>query len=259
MRTGVVAKKIGMSHCYIDNQHFPVTVLKLEKCVVLGIKTAEKDGYDSVVLGYGSKKSANINKPMRGILKKVKVESVRGVAEFRISPKASLDVGSVISADHYVKNQYIDASSVSIGKGFAGGMKRHNFGGLEATHGVSISHRSHGSTGQCQEPGKVFKGKKMAGHLGSKNVTIQNLRIISVDSQAGVIYVKGSVPGAKGSLVRIRDSVKKSIPAQAPYPAAILDISKGVNNSKDNSKKSAKDDAEHSDVVKNDNGTEDES
>ena len=219
MRTGIVAKKLGMSHCFLNDAHIPVTLLKVDNCVVVGSRTKEQDGYSAVRLGYGTKRASNINKPTRGILKKAGIESVFGISEFRVSEDAILEAGKEISAEHFVAGQLVDVTGVSVGKGFAGGMKRHNFGGLEATHGVSISHRSHGSTGQCQDPGKVFKGKKMAGQMGNKKVTVQNLEVISVDAEDGIIAVLGGIPGSKGSFIEIKDSVKKAVPANVPYPA----------------------------------------
>lgn len=222
MRTGLVAKKLGMSYCYVNDERVPVTLLEVDQCVVTDIKSFDKDGYDAVQLGYGTRKAANINKPMKGILKKSQVESVAGLVEFRVSADALLAIGDYLSAGHFVKGQMVDVTATSIGKGFAGGMKRHNFGGLEATHGVSISHRSHGSTGQCQDPGKVFKGKKMAGQLGNKQVTVQNLEVIDIDEENNIIAVIGGVPGSKGHYVRLKDAVKKALPGNAPFPAKIV-------------------------------------
>lgn len=223
MRTGLITKKIGMSRFYADNgQHIPVTLLQAEGCQVVAVKTEEKDGYNAVQLGLGDAKIKRVSKAIRGHHAKAKVEPKAKLAEFRVSSDALLNPGDTLSVNHFIPGQYVDVAGTSIGKGFAGGMKRHNFGGLEATHGVSISHRSHGSTGQCQDPGKVFKGKKMAGHMGDTRVTIQNLEIISVDESTGVIVVCGAVPGAKGGYVYVSDAVKRARPSSAPYPAALL-------------------------------------
>lgn len=226
MRTGVIAKKLGMSRVFDpDGTNIPVTVLQLERCVVVSQRTKEKDGYTAVQIGVGDVKPSRVTKPMKGHFAKSKIEPTRKIAEFRVSDDAVLDVGSKIGVNHFIKGQFVDATSVSIGKGFAGAMKRHNFAGLEATHGVSISHRSHGSTGQCQDPGKVFKGKKMAGQMGNKQVTIQNLRVVTVDTDRGLILVQGSVPGSKGAYVRLFDSVKKMLPKEVPYPAGLVQMS----------------------------------
>lgn len=222
MRTGVIAQKLGMSHVYDDfGQHIPVSVLQLENLQVIARKESEKDGYDAVQLGCGIAKPKNVSKAMKGHFAKASVKPKRFVREFRVSKNALLDVGVEITAQHFVADQYVDVTGVSIGKGFAGAMKRHNFRGLEASHGVSISHRSHGSTGQCQDPGKVFKGKKMAGHLGDARVTVQNLEVVSTDVERNLIFIKGAVPGSKGSYVLVRDAVKRALPAEAPFPAAV--------------------------------------
>lgn len=226
MRTGLLAKKLGMSRVFsTDGRDVPVTVLKLDNCQVVGVKTLEKDGYTAVQLGNGKRKTKNIPKPVRGQFAKAKVEPKQKVVEFRVSPDALLTVGSTLSAEHFVVGQKVDVSGVSIGKGFAGAMKRHNFAGLEATHGVSVSHRSHGSTGQRQDPGRVFKGKKMAGHLGDVKVSIQNLEVVGTDAKEGLVLVKGAVPGAKNSYVLVKDAVKK--PAKdLPFPAKLLEEAK---------------------------------
>ncbi len=222
MRTGLIAEKVGMSCVYSENgTRVPVTVLKLDQCSVVAVRRVEKDGYTALQLGLGRAKVKNVGRPMRGHFAKAKVEPTRILREFRVSEDALLDVGADIGADHFVPGQYVDVSGVSIGKGFAGAMKRHNFGGLRASHGVSISHRSHGSTGQCQDPGKVFKGKKMAGHLGSSRVTVQNLQVVVADAERGLILLKGGVPGAKGSFIEIRDAQKKKHPEDLPFPAAV--------------------------------------
>ncbi len=221
MRSGVIVKKMGMTNLFMDDgRNVPVTVLQLDKCQVVGNRTEEKDGYTAVQLGAGLAKVKNVSKALRGHFAVAKVEPKRRVAEFRVSPDNLLDVGVEITADHFVEGQYVDASGTSIGKGFAGGMKRHNFGGLEATHGISISHRSHGSTGQCQDPGKVFKGKKMAGHMGDEKVTTLNLEVVKTDVDRGLIMVKGSVPGSKGGWVYLRDAIKRKLPDGVPVPGA---------------------------------------
>ena len=197
MRTGVIAKKIGMSRVFNeDGRQVPVTVLLLDDLKVVARRTMEKDGYTAVQLGSGLAKAKNVSKPMRNYFAVSKVEVKRVLKEFRVSSENLIEVGSEITANHYVEGQLVDVSGVSIGKGFAGAMKRHNFGGLRASHGVSISHRSHGSTGQCQDPGRVFKGKKMAGHMGARKVTTQNLEVVSTNEETGVILVRGAVPGA---------------------------------------------------------------
>ena len=223
MRSGLIVQKIGMTRIFTDaGQHIPVTVLKLDKCQVVAQRTEEKDGYNAVQLGSGFAKINRTNKAMRGHFAKAKVEAKRRLAEFRVSAENMLDVGAELAANHFVEGQWVDATGVSIGKGFAGAMKRHNFSGLRASHGVSISHRSHGSTGQCQDPGRVFKGKKMAGHMGDARVTMQNLTVVKTDTQRGLLMVKGGVPGAKGSWVLLRDAVKRPMPDDVPLPAALV-------------------------------------
>ncbi len=222
MRTGLIARKLGMSRHYMDDgRHLPVTVLQVDECQVVSQKTADRDGYTAVQLGVGSAKPKNVSKAMRGHFAKAKVEPKRTVAEFRVTQDCLVDVGAELSASHFVEGQFVDVIGTSIGKGYAGAMKRHNFGGLRASHGVSISHRSHGSTGQCQDPGKVFKGKKMAGHLGAAQVTEQNLYVVGSDDERGLIMVMGGVPGPKGGWVRVVDAKKRALPASAPVPAAI--------------------------------------
>lgn len=221
MRTGLIAQKVGMSRVFTEiGEHVPVTVLKVENCQVVSQKTADRDGYDAVQVGVGAAKVKNVSKAMRGHFAKAKVEPKRKVAEFRVTSDNLIEPGKELSAKHFVVGQYVDVSGVSIGKGFAGAMKRHNFAGLEASHGVSISHRSHGSTGQRQDPGRVFKGKKMAGHMGDRNVTTQNLLVMSSDEEQGIIMLRGAVPGAKGAYVLISDAVKRALPSSAPVPAA---------------------------------------
>ena len=214
MRTGLIAKKLGMSSMFTEQgNRVTLTFLQLEDLQVVGKKTLERDGYNAVVLGSTIKKASKVSKPMKKVFANAKVEPRRILKEFRVSEANMLEIGSELKATHFVPGQYIDVSGKSIGKGFAGVMKRHNFRGLEATHGVSISHRSHGSTGQCQDPGKVFKGKKMAGHLGDENVTVQNLRIVEVNAEKGIVVVSGNVPGSKGKYVLIKDAVKKAVNA----------------------------------------------
>jgi large subunit ribosomal protein L3 len=206
----------------VDGSHIPVTVLKVDKCQVVAVRTSEKDGYTAVQLGVGTAKPKNVTKPMRGHFAKAKVEPKRLVTEFRVDEDALLDVGDELHVGHFVAGQFVDVVGTSIGKGFAGGMKRHNFGGLRASHGVSISHRSLGSTGNRQDPGRTFKNKKMAGHMGDHRVTVQNIEVFGVDPERGLILVRGGVPGSAGSYVRVSDAVKKALPKGAPYPGAVV-------------------------------------
>ncbi|MBR9971531.1 50S ribosomal protein L3 [Magnetospirillum sulfuroxidans] len=220
MRSGLIAQKVGMTRIFTeDGTHVPVTVLKVDTCQVVSTRSVEKDGYTAVQLGAGAAKVKNVAKPVRGQFAAAKVEPKKKVVEFRVDAENILDVGAELSAAHFLAGQFVDVTGTSIGKGFAGAMKRHNFRGLEATHGVSVSHRSHGSTGQRQDPGKVFKGKKMAGHMGDVQVTTQNLKVVSTDAERGLILVKGSVPGAEGSWVLVRDAVKRKLPEGVPFPA----------------------------------------
>jgi large subunit ribosomal protein L3 len=222
MRTGLIAQKLGMTRVFDDQgSHVPVTVLRLEGCQVVGRRTRDKDGYNAVQLGVGKTKVKNLSKAQRGHFAKAKVEPKRRIAEFRVSEDALLDLGAELSVNHFVSGQLVDVTGSSIGKGFAGAMKRHNFSGLRASHGVSLSHRSHGSTGNSQDPGKVFKGKKMAGHMGDRRVTTQNLMVVSTDEERGLILIKGAVPGAEGGWVLIRDAVKKAAPEGVPFPAGL--------------------------------------
>lgn len=222
MRSGVIAQKVGMTRVYTEaGEQVPVTVLRVDNCQVVAHRTEDKDGYTAVQLGVGRAKVKNTAKPMRGHFAKAEVEPKRKVAEFRVSPENLVDVGAEITADHFLPGQFVDVTGTSIGKGFAGVMKRHNFAGLRATHGVSVSHRSHGSTGQRQDPGKVFKGKKMAGHMGNVRVTTQNLQIVRTDAENGLILVRGAVPGAKGGWLLVRDAVKRAAPEGLPMPAAV--------------------------------------
>ena len=222
MRSGIIAKKVGMTRLFMeDGKQIPVTVLQLDKLQVVAQRTPETDGYTAVQLGAGTAKAKRVSAPMRGVFAKVNIEPKRKLAEFRVDAENLLNVGEEIIADHYFAGQFVDVTGTSIGKGFAGAMKRHNFGGLRASHGVSISHRSHGSTGQCQDPGRVFKGKKMAGHMGAARVTTQNLQVVKTDSDRGLIMVKGAVPGSKGGWVTVKDAVKKPFPENAILPAAL--------------------------------------
>jgi large subunit ribosomal protein L3 len=226
MRTGVIAKKMGMTRLFQDDgRHVPVTVLALDNVQVVARRETDRDGYVAVQLGAGSAKAKNLSKPQRGHFGKAEVEPKARLAEFRVAEDALLDVGATLSADHFVAGQMVDVQGVTQGKGFQGGMKRWGFGGLRATHGVSVSHRSLGSTGQRQDPGKVFKGKKMAGHMGARTRTQQNLEVVFTDAARGLIFVKGSVPGHKGSWLLVRDAMKVARHQDAPYPAALLDAS----------------------------------
>ncbi len=222
MRTGLIAKKLGMTRIFKDDgSHVPVTVLHLDNVQVVAARTAEKDGYTALQIGWGKAKVKNVSKPNKGHYAAAKVEPKAKLAEFRVAADAVLEAGAGISAAHFVVGQKVDVCAATKGKGFAGAMKRWNFSGLEATHGVSISHRSHGSTGNRQDPGKTFKNKKMAGHLGVERVTTLNLEVAAVDAEKGLIMLRGAVPGAKGAYVRVRDAIKKARPAEAPYPAAL--------------------------------------
>ena len=219
MRSGVIAQKVGMTRVFNETgEHIPVTVLKLGNCQVLGHRTTEKNGYVALQLGSGSRKTVYMPKAERGQFAVAKVEPKRKLAEFRVSEDALIPVGAEITADHFVAGQFVDVCGISIGKGFAGGMKRWNFGGLRASHGVSISHRSIGSTGGRQDPGKTFKNKKMPGHMGVERVTTLNLKVVQTDVERGLILVEGAVPGAKGGWITVRDAVKKALPKEAPKP-----------------------------------------
>ncbi|MBC6438162.1 MAG: 50S ribosomal protein L3 [Rhodobacteraceae bacterium] len=225
LRSGVIAKKVGMTRLFMgDGKQIPVTVLQLDKLQVVAQRTEGKDGYSAVQLGTGTARAKRVSAPMRGHFAAAHVAPKRKLAEFRVDAQNMLDVGAEIIASHYSEGQYVDITGTSIGKGFAGAMKRHNFGGLRASHGVSINHRSHGSTGQCQNPGRVFKGKKMAGHMGAARVTTQNLQVVRTDSDRGMIMVKGAVPGTKGGWVTIKDAVKKPFPKKAILPAALRPV-----------------------------------
>src|ERR1700741_1936997 len=224
MRCGLVAQKVGMTRVFTDaGEHVPVTVLKVDQLQVVAVRSEEKDHYTAVQLGYGNAKVKNVSQPMRGHFAKAKVEPKKKLVEFRVDADAVLEPGATLSAAHFVVGQKVDVCGTSKGKGFAGGMKRWNFSGLEASHGVSISHRSLGSTGNRQDPGKTFKNKKMAGHLGVERVTTLNLEVAAVDAEKGLLMIKGAVPGSKGGYVLIRDAVKRARPGEAPYPAALVE------------------------------------
>ena len=222
MRSGVIAQKVGMTRVYNDaGEHVPVTVLRMENCQVVAQLTKEKNGYTAVQLGVGLAKVKNTSKALRGHFAAASVEPKSKVAEFRVSADNMLDVGSEITVEHFVPGQKVDVTGTTIGKGFQGVIKRHHFGGGRATHGNSVSHRTHGSTGQRQDPGKVFKGKKMAGHMGDVRVTTQNVEVVSTDTDRGLILIRGAVPGSKGAWILVRDAAKIALPANAPKPAGI--------------------------------------
>lgn len=223
MRTGLIAQKLGMSRVLTpEGEHVPLTLLYVENCQVVSIKTQEKNGYTALQLGAGERRVKNVSKGMRGHFAAAKVLPKAKLAEFRVNEDALLNVGDQLSPAHFLAGQFIDVTGTSKGKGFAGVMKRHNFGGLRASHGVSISHRSQGSTGQCQDPGRTWKGKKMAGHMGDERVTTLNLQVFATEPEKGLILVRGAVPGAKGSYVLLRDAVKKAAPKDLPFPAALI-------------------------------------
>lgn len=235
MRTGLIAQKLGMSRLFTeDGNHVPVTLLKVDGLQVVGHRTEETDGYTALQLGVGKAKVKNVSKAMRGHYAKAKVEPKRKLVEFRVTPDALVEIGAELSAEHFVAGQHVDIIGTSIGKGFAGPMKRHNFGGLRASHGVSVSHRSHGSTGQRQDPGKTFKNKKMAGHLGAERVTVQNLTVVSTNAEQGLILIRGAVPGADGGYVLIKDAVKRAAPENLPFPAAIRSSAPKANAEAEN-------------------------
>jgi large subunit ribosomal protein L3 len=222
MRTGLIAQKLGMTRVFAeDGAHVPVTLLKVAGCQVIAVRTEEKNGYNAVQLGLDKAKVKNVSKAQRGHFAQAKVEPKKKIAEFRVAKDALLEVGAELSAEHFVAGQFVDVTGTTIGKGFAGSMKRWNFGGLRASHGVSVSHRSHGSTGNRQDPGRTFPGKKMAGHLGDERVTTQNLKVVGTDPALGIVMVKGAVPGHEGSYVLIKDAKKRPLPKDAPFPAAI--------------------------------------
>jgi large subunit ribosomal protein L3 len=230
MRSGLIAQKVGMTRLFTaEGEHVPVTVLKIEGCQVVSVKTDDVDGYTAVQLGVGTAKVKNVPKPMRGHFAKAKVEPKRKLVEFRVSPDALIEVGAELSAEHFLAGQFVDVTGTTIGKGFAGGMKRWNFGGLRASHGVSVSHRSLGSTGNRQDPGKTFKNKKMAGHLGDERVTTQNLKVVATDAARGLIMIHGAVPGSEGGWVLVRDAVKRKAPEGLPFPAALKSAGAAVS------------------------------
>jgi len=221
MRSGLIAQKLGMTRIFAeDGSHVPVTVLELQNCQVVGQRTADKDGYVALQLGAGQAKVKNTTKAERGQFAVAKVEPKRHVAEFRVDEANLIEVGATLQADHFVEGQLVDVTGTSIGKGFAGGMKRWNFGGLRATHGVSVSHRSIGSTGGRQDPGKTFKNKKMPGHMGDRRITTQNVKVVKTDVERGLIMIQGSVPGSKGAWIQIKDAVKKPAPQGAAFPGS---------------------------------------
>jgi large subunit ribosomal protein L3 len=222
MRTGLVAQKLGMTRLFTEEgNHVPVTVLQVDQCHVVAVRTQETDGYTALQIGIGKAKVKNVTQPMRGHFAKAKLEPKKKLVEFRVTPDALLEVGAELSVEHFLVGQYVDVTGTTIGRGFSGVIRRHHFGGLRATHGVSVSHRSHGSTGQRQDPGKVFKNKKMAGHLGNVRVTTQNLKVVSTDAERGLIMVDGAVPGANGGYILIKDAAKRKPPKDLPFPAAL--------------------------------------
>lgn len=223
-RSGLIAQKLGMSRIFReDGSHVPVTVLHIDNCQVVDQRTLERDGYSAVQLGAGKAKVRRLGQAMRGHFAKAEVEPKQRVAEFRVSEDALIEIGAQLSPAHFATGQYVDVAGTSIGKGFAGAMKRWGFSGMRASHGVSISHRAHGSTGQCQDPGKVFKGKKMAGHLGAGRVTMQNLEVVGSDVEAGLLLIKGSIPGSKSGWVMVQDAVKKAAHKDSPIPAGLIE------------------------------------
>ena len=240
MRCGVIVRKLGMSRVFNDKgEHIPVTILRLEDTEVLSTKTLEKDGYTAVQLGFGNKKLKHTTKPMRGVFAKAKTEPKKKIAEFRVSEDALLNVGDKLSVNHYVAGQKVDVVGTSQGKGFAGAMKRHNFRGMQASHGVSVSHRAHGSTGNSQDPGRTWKGKKMAGQYGNVRVTTQNLTVVKLIENDNLILVEGSVPGSKNGIVMLKDAMKTKVPETAPFPAGLItgnasNVSKGDDFIADN-------------------------
>ncbi len=222
MRTGLIAQKVGMTRLFTEaGEHVPVTVLKVEGCQVVAQRTEEKDGYTALQLGVGRPKIKNVTKPQRGHFAKAKVEPKRKLAEFRVSVDALIEVGAELTVEHFLAGQFVDVCGTTIGKGFAGVIKRHHFGGLRASHGVSVSHRSHGSTGNRQDPGKVFKNKKMAGHMGDRRRTTLNVRVVATDAARGLLLIAGAVPGAPGGYVLVRDAVKRPAPKELPFPGAL--------------------------------------
>lgn len=227
MRTGLLGRKLGMTRVLTeDGQHIPVTLVQVSGNEVVNVRTLDSNGYTAVQLGFGEQKATRLNKAQRSYFAKQKITPKRRLKEFRVSEEAMLKVGDKLSCDHFVKGQFVDVSAKSVGKGFAGVMKRHNFAGMRASHGVSIAHRAHGSTGQCQDPGKVFKGKKMAGQMGAKQVTMQSLEVVMTDLDDQIIAIKGHIPGAKNTIVEIRDAVKRPSKVELPFPAKLLEGAK---------------------------------
>lgn len=251
MRTGLIARKEGMSRVFdAEGRQVPVTVLKVDDCQVVSVRSAEKDGYVALQIGAGKAKVKRTSKSNRGHFAKAKVEPKKKLAEFRVSNENILDVGAELGVNHFVPGQFVDVTGTTIGKGFAGGMKRHNFGGLRASHGVSVSHRSHGSTGQRQDPGRVFKGKRMAGHMGDVRATSQNLLVVDVDTDLGIILVKGAVPGAENGWVLIRDAVKKPLPKDAPFPAGLKQAASAAGAKEESAEPAAQAENENSGEAK---------
>jgi large subunit ribosomal protein L3 len=225
MRTGMLAQKLGMTRLFdTDGGHLPVSVLRVEECEVVVARRPDRDGYAAVQLGVGRAKAKKVTKPMRGHFAKAKVMPKAKLAEFRVSEDALLEPGTALTVGHFVIGQFVDVCGTSIGKGFAGAMKRWGFKGLRASHGVSVAHRSHGSTGNRQDPGRVFKGKKMAGHMGDRRVTVQNLEVVGIDHERGLLLIKGAVPGTRGGYVRVTDAIKRTLPQDAPYPAGVATL-----------------------------------
>ena len=232
MRCGLIARKLGMSRVFDDNgDHIPVTILRVEDLEVLSIKSIDRDGYNAVQLGFCNKKSKNVSKPLRGFFAKAKSEPKENIVEFRVSEDAILEVGDKLGVNHFIPGQKIDVIGTSQGKGFSGAMKRHNFGGMQASHGVSISHRSHGSTGNSQDPGRTWKGKKMAGQYGNVRITTQNLKVVKLLKNDSLILIQGSVPGSKNGVVILRDAIKQETPNEVPFPAGLVNEDK-VSNEK---------------------------
>jgi large subunit ribosomal protein L3 len=251
MRSGVIAKKLGMTRLFLeDGKQVPVTVLQLDNLQVVAQRTADKDGYTAVQLGAGAAKAKRTTAAMRGHFAKANVEPKRKIAEFRVTPDCMIGVGEEITANHYFAGQFVDVAGTSIGKGFQGAMKRHNFGGLRASHGVSVSHRSHGSTGQCQDPGKVFKGKKMAGHMGATRTTTQNLQVVGTDADRGLIMIKGAVPGSAGGWVTVKDAVKKPLSDLVIMPAALRSAAKAAEKAAEAAAASAAAEAEAAEAAR---------
>ena len=246
MRSGVIAQKVGMTRVFTDaGEHVPVTVLKVEGCQVVAHRTKDANGYTALQLGIGRAKVKNVSKAQRGNFAIANVEPKMKLAEFRVAEDGMIPVGAEITADHFVTGQFVDVTGTSTGKGFAGAMKRWNFGGLRASHGVSISHRSHGSTGGRQDPGKTFKNKKMAGHLGNERVTTLNLRVVQTDVERGLILVEGAVPGTAGGWIYVRDAVKKTLPKDVPQPGSFR-LSAGANGTAPEGAAGAEDGAQSS-------------